>query len=102
MENKAQKLLESLTPGGSEFFDDPEYCVKNIREHRQSQHEIIVKLVIEKKSLIASERELISVLKEAKEVLLQLDHRHNGKCYNPASENCDCTICKITKVLIDK
>lgn len=43
--------------------------------------------------------ELISVLKEAKEVLLQLDHRHNGTCYNPTENDCNCTLCTIDKVL---
>jgi hypothetical protein len=51
------------------------------------------------KYAVARIEELEQALSEAKEVLLQLDHRHNGKCYNPASENCDCTICKIEKVL---
>ena len=59
MENKAQQLLESLTPGGSEFYNDPEYCVKHIREYQQNQHELIVKLVIEKKALMASKNELL-------------------------------------------
>lgn len=43
--------------------------------------------------------ELIAALKEAKEVLLQLDHRHNGKCYNPTENDCNCTLCTIDKVL---
>jgi hypothetical protein len=43
--------------------------------------------------------ELISVLKEAKEVFLQLDHRHNMKCYNPTENDCKCTLCTIEKVL---
>lgn len=43
--------------------------------------------------------ELLAALKEAKEVLLQLDHRHNGKCYNPTQNDCDCTLCTIDKVL---
>jgi hypothetical protein len=49
--------------------------------------------------LIASAPELLEALLEAKEVLLQLDHRHNGKCYNPGSENCNCTLCKIESVI---
>ena len=49
--------------------------------------------------LIASAPELLAALKEAKEVLLQLDHRHNGKCYNPTENDCNCTLCTIDKVL---
>jgi hypothetical protein len=43
--------------------------------------------------------ELIEALKEAREVLLQLDTRHNGKCYNPSETDCSCTLCRITRVL---
>jgi hypothetical protein len=43
--------------------------------------------------------ELEDVLKEAKEVLLQLDHRHNGKCYNPTETDCNCTLCKINSAI---
>jgi len=51
------------------------------------------------KYAVARINELEELLKEAKEVLLQLDHRHNGKCYNPVSERCDCTLCKIDSVI---
>jgi hypothetical protein len=43
--------------------------------------------------------ELLKALLEAKEVLLQLDHRHNGKCYNPGSEKCNCTLCRIETII---
>lgn len=49
--------------------------------------------------LIAAAPELLEALKEAKEVLLQLDHRHNGKCYNPTESDCNCTLCRIDKVI---
>lgn len=49
--------------------------------------------------VIAAAPELLDVLKEAKEVLIQLDHRHNGKCYNPTEADCKCTLCKIERVL---
>jgi len=49
--------------------------------------------------LITAASELLAALKEAKEVLLQLDHRHNGKCYNPTENDCKCTLCTIDKVL---
>ena len=51
------------------------------------------------KYAVARIEELEQTLKEAKEVLLQLDHRHNGKCYNPTENECNCTLCKIDKVL---
>ena len=64
--------------------------------HRSDQGQ---KLFRENANLIATAPELLAVLKEAKEVLLQLDHRHNGKCYNPTENDCKCTLCKIDKVL---
>ena len=42
----------------------------------------------------------IELLKEAKQVLLQIDLRNNGKCYNNGVlDNCQCTLCKINKFL---
>jgi len=35
---KIKKLLHELTPGGSEFYNDPEYCAKWIKENRQENH----------------------------------------------------------------
>ena len=64
MENKSQKLLESLTPGGSEFENDPEYCVKYIKDFQTSQHKQIVELVLEKRELSEGKRELLEVLNE--------------------------------------
>lgn len=32
---KVKRLLHDLTPGGSEFYNDPEYCAKWIREERE-------------------------------------------------------------------
>jgi hypothetical protein len=36
--------LQSLTPGGSEYADDPDACVKFVRETREAQHATILKL----------------------------------------------------------
>lgn len=49
--------------------------------------------------LIVCAPELLAVIKEAKEVLLQLDSRHNGKCYNPVETDCLCTLCKINRII---
>jgi hypothetical protein len=37
--------LESLTPGGSEFYDDPDRCVSFVKDHDQSQHRHLIELV---------------------------------------------------------
>ena len=63
MENKAQKLLESLTPGGSEFANDPEYCVKYVKEFEVDQHKKIMSLIAEKNRLVESKNELLEALK---------------------------------------
>lgn len=50
--------------------------------------------------LIAKVPQKIDALKDCKTVFLQLDTRHNGKCYNKGmEENCQCTLCKINRVL---
>lgn len=38
---RSQQILESLTPGGSEYFNDPERCGAYIKAKIQSQHELI-------------------------------------------------------------
>lgn len=43
-ESKAMRALESLTPSGSEFVNDVDYCVAFIRESRASQMRVIVRL----------------------------------------------------------
>lgn len=35
---KLKRLLHDLTPGGSEFYNDPEYCAKWIKETRQAAY----------------------------------------------------------------
>jgi hypothetical protein len=52
-----------------------------------------------KNKKVDTDKSLISLLEEVKTVLLQLDNRHNGHCYNPLEENCSCTLCKINNVL---
>lgn len=40
-----KRLLHDLTPGGSEFYNDPEYCAKWIRENRQQESKILKEMV---------------------------------------------------------
>ena len=49
--DRYEKAIVSLTPSGSEFVNDPEYCAKHVKEYQASQHGIICNLVIEKKKL---------------------------------------------------
>ena len=45
--------LCNLTPGGSEFADDPAYCAEWVRKVRENQHDIILNKCREAKSLKA-------------------------------------------------
>ena len=45
-----KKALEGLTPGGSEFVNDPENCAQFARNCRTHQHETIVRLTRENKA----------------------------------------------------
>jgi hypothetical protein len=40
---KWKRALEGLTPGGSEFVDDPEACARFVRERRASQRDLLIR-----------------------------------------------------------
>lgn len=44
-----KRLLHDLTPGGSEFYNDPERCAKWIRESRQEAHFSMAAIIKEEK-----------------------------------------------------
>ena len=48
VEQRAMKLLEGLTPGGSEFFENPENCEAYIRRRLESQHRMILRLKVDR------------------------------------------------------
>lgn len=47
---KVKRLLHDLTPGGSEFYNDPEYCAKWIRESREQNHDALSNVIKETKA----------------------------------------------------
>lgn len=53
------KLLESLTPGGSEFYNDPEYCVKYVKD-----------LIASFPKMLLEERKKYDAVREALEVAM--------------------------------
>lgn len=57
---KLMRELESLTPSGSEFVNDPEACVAYVKKARRSLHEIVKKAIIEKNELSAKVAQLES------------------------------------------
>ena len=55
---RLKRLFHDLTPGGSEFVNDPDYCAKYIRERSHMQHEIAKKAIIRaQKAEAGSQRE---------------------------------------------
>jgi hypothetical protein len=51
-----KRALEGLTPGGSEFVNDPEFCAQWARKARDTQHAMIIKQQVELKQLRESAR----------------------------------------------
>lgn len=68
---KVKRLLHDLTPGGSEFYNDPEYCAKWIRENRQENHYTLAGIIKETKAeneaLKVANKELYAALKDLTE-----------------------------------
>lgn len=54
-ELEAMRALESLTPSGSEFVNDPKRCVNFVREHRETVMRVLVSF---KKELNVAEARL--------------------------------------------
>lgn len=58
----AMKALVSLTPGGSEFVDDPERCVAVVRATRDSQHRVIVQFKMRMDAALEVNKQLVAAL----------------------------------------
>ncbi len=43
-----KKALEGLTVGGSEYYDDPERCDRDIRDRIDSQQQMIKELIMQR------------------------------------------------------
>lgn len=69
---KLNKLIESLTPGGSEFVGEPEYCIKYVNEYQGSQQEFIKELILDKEKLVEQKKKLIKESYELLEALKEL------------------------------
>ncbi|MES2382425.1 MAG: hypothetical protein V4538_15365 [Bacteroidota bacterium] len=74
MSYKLYMLLYDLTPGGSEFANDPEYCAKWIRENRQQEAKILKEMV---KAAKEKNEALQDKNKHLIEVLVDLMERAN-------------------------
>ena len=60
-----KRLLHDLTPGGSEFYNDPEYCAKFIRDTRQETHYTMTGIIAEKKKENEALKERVKQLEAA-------------------------------------
>lgn len=76
-----KEALESLTPLGSEFVNDPQRCVEAVREYQNGQHQQIVKM--------KKQRDDYRVALERIRAM-----EHNGECpYEDDNDNpCDCHV----------
>lgn len=57
---KVKRLLHDLTPDGSEFYNDPEYCAKFIKETHKAEINTLAKIVVSLKKEIATLQNKIS------------------------------------------
>ena len=70
---KLKILLHDLTPGGSEFVNDPEYCAKWIKDDRENTISLlknaIIKLKADNEAIREANRELISHLEYIERII---------------------------------
>lgn len=73
-----KKLLHDLTPGGSEFYNDAEYCAKWIKENRQNSEQALKEVI---KELRGKNGELMGKNKQLLEALTDIigSHSQNNK-----------------------
>lgn len=63
-----QRALEGLTPGGSEFYHNPELCAEHIRARLSRNWQAVVKFKIERDTLELRVKALEKQLKVREEV----------------------------------
>jgi len=61
------RLLHDLTPGGSEFYNDPEYCAKWIRKEREECAALQRGTIKELKAELEATKQMEAKLREALE-----------------------------------
>jgi len=60
-----KRLLHDLTPGGSEFYNDPEYCAKWVKEEREGFKKFAVNKIDEVQTINQQLKKDIELLREA-------------------------------------
>lgn len=67
--------LQSLTPGGSEYVDEPQRCATHVRDTMDSRWDIIKQCVIEKRKLKTALKGVSEALKDIHDDDLTLAER---------------------------
>lgn len=62
------RLLESLTPGGSEYYEEPETCAERIRDHQRS----IKRQMVKRKEAERQRDQLLAVAESNLKILKSL------------------------------
>ena len=75
----AMKALENLTPSGSEFYEDPQFCFRYVRHRMHNQFNLLKNKMIEIKNLKA---QLQSSRKDDNLELIGRTCKHCGKQFN--------------------
>lgn len=70
--------LCNLTPGGSEFADDPTFCAEYVRKARDSQHDMIVKTVKERKAFHTAHTTLRGLVEKLPVAGLPVEHSRSN------------------------
>lgn len=81
------QALQSLTPGGSEYVNDPARCVAFVRGRHEMMHGVIVKTTLERNELrtrLAAQAEVISEARELSRVYWSNSPKVNNGIYSAA------------------
>ena len=94
----AQELLESMTPGGSEFASDPEACAKWVRDYIDNLEHNVKRLVHQRNEVTQKLYHLLDILADAPELLelaavavSKMACEHCPCVYGSASERYECS-----------
>jgi hypothetical protein len=83
IENEAKpwrRALNDLTPGGSEFANDPEECKTFVKRSREAQHRVILSLIERRAD---AERRLLAETQRAKIAEAERDEAQRAKYGTP-------------------
>jgi DNA repair exonuclease SbcCD ATPase subunit len=91
LEERVEKLdlvLQSLTPGGSEFVNDPKRCIEYVKDIREDQFRLIKKFATERNYFESRLKRLQEAVDEHKSTPpnIRLTMKHDVKLYKVRDE----------------